>query len=89
MPLSWVLTQVCGGQRAFPVQPPALAWGVWWGRLPQRLLAARRGLPLADLAAATLYLERTLAPCPGWMVPGGPAFLPRQTLETRASHTCV
>lgn len=42
------------------MQPPDLTWKVWWGRLPQRLLAARPGLDLTGLATVTLYLEKTL-----------------------------
>lgn len=78
------------GYGAFLVQPPAPAWEVWSGWLPQRLLAARLHWGLTGLATATFYPERAL------LLPGQVGWcqetlldLSRQSLGTGASQTCV
>lgn len=65
-------TQACGMLAGFPgVACPSLACVV--GILPQRLLAARHGVGLTDVATAALSLERPYGSLPRLDGVGGPA----------------
>lgn len=73
------------GWRAFPAQPPAPAWEVWWGPLPQRLRLGLDWLSHCNpLPGRTLLL-----PAQARWRQGAPFDLPRQILGTGAGHTCV